>query len=1369
MWCLGLRRRSTYNNYNIRKKIMSRALKFICLVCIALAAFATSCFAQDLNSPKSTVSVAQGVTVASRMHAAENNAFVPTGEQECIDYAISNSLINQEQFDDFTRPIKRYEMAQLISDACGETEYINTVEEIPDVQSTAPYIDHVLKLYRAGIVTGYDDYGTFKPDNLLTRAEMSVMSERASNSAFRVNKRFFKMPRDDAYYIIEAVRNTGPGGLANGWKYDNRFELFNNNGTNKAYISDMSDEKFGALIRDFKEESCGLFRLELMLNISSGEDGVYVAFEDEYENKLFGLKVKDGKLRLFGLSDANEGVEISQSVIQSFAVEMDFSLDDNTAQAYINNTYCGEVSIPSTPVCRLVVGTNKAGVGVVSMNYARLSKNFSVNHRFIAVDNNMGQSPVQWDVTGNFELQNISSMQANDMTSVKSTTKAGESSTAQYSFDALCGKVAFEAMILMPEIVDGASVSLMCGEETAVTFETREGKLYVGNNMVNDYIPNVWQTLYVEADTQKQIAHIYVNGKKRTTINIDKKYFDGVKVSFAPNVDGVMWFDDVEVYNILEHDDYPAQPVVSQSDDYNIGVNVCWLWRDQQSGEGWDSVSAFSEFEPYIGYYDEGLRETADWEIKWLAEHGVDFIHACWYSPSGNLQAPIKEMRTSYAALHDGYMKAKYSNYVDFCIMWENSAQDCTSFEQFREYIWNYWVEYYFKDERYVRLDNKAVLSVFNITNFEKAFGSEEGAREAVQFMNDELVKLGYDGLILMTQLHGGADKSAFTKRKNLGFDSVYAYNWGRKGYDAQYQIQSNSSNALTGTDLLHHIPTVSIGFNDVGRNEIRSPIISVSDHKAVCEYVKEHLGQLNTSTWKDKTLILSTLNEYSEGTYMTPTATTGYEYLENVRKTFTNDTTPHTDIDVIPTSEQIARVTHLYPNNHSPIRWLQNEKSSDELKFWNAIESAVPVRTYDMKNASHRAMWKKNHGLDTFDNTQDGVISGSSTKNDYSIITAELESIDAATSPILHLRMKNDAVASFEVYFISSNNTEWNDEKRYTVPIEKTGQFVDYYVDMTQNDLWKDTITALRIDPQTLAGSFEISYIELLDYDEAHKQPPMAVNVNGVKLNFTFDPKATNDGDYEVVGEARNNGFYSSMRLYYEWDRFTGDGVLTLKTYDENTYVFEVGSDKVTVNGTLQDLGYTFTLYDGLPVFHIKKLCELLGYEYTVLQNAIDIKACSDEELQVLNDVNINDIWDFGAVTDNAGWKSRNTCTAVVNMQGNLQIIPGNNRDVGIMRDVSFDADKYSKIRVGIKYNDALENTFAQMFFITSSDLTYTENKSFKVYYDLDGKTYGDTVEVVFDLTENNLFVNTITGLRFDPFNKALGCEIDYIRCETN
>ncbi len=1319
-------------------------------------------------NPTGTLTVAEGITIAARIQETLSGVAIPevAGQwyTKYVNYAISKGLMTENQFDSYTRNIKRYEIAQLLSKSCGNLQEINSINAIPDVYNSDAYSEDILKLYRYGILTGNDDYGTFAPESNLLRSEMSAMAVRIADSTQRVKKTFKAKPGNDAYAIIETVSLSSKTGLANGWKYDNRFDLFNTNGKDKATIADLSDEKFGSLSRSFKEESDGQFKLELMFRALSGEDGFYVALQDKADNRLFGLKTVDGKLKLFGTEVAADGIEIAEKGMTDYAVIMYFDLDNNNASVHINNKYYGSVSIPDAPVSKLVLGTNKVGSGAFSMSYARLLKNYAVKEHFLSLAESDGQKPSEWDVTGDFKLGTIDSMKSADKTSVVAQSKAGTTSTASRSFGAVSGKVAFETMVLLPQKADGASVSLMSGDNAVVTFTTKDGGIYVGDKLVNDYIANVWQTLHIEADTNAKTADIYVNGKNKATVSINASYFDGVNVNFAPAVDAVMWFDDVEVYNVIDHADYPAEPVAAESTDYNIGINVCWLWRDQQSGEGWDAVSAFSEFEPYLGYYDEGLRETADWEIKWLAEHGIDFMHACWYCPNGDMQAPIKEMRASYAALHDGYMMAKYSDYVDFCIMWENDNQDCKSFEQFKEYIWNYWVEYYFKDERYVRLDNKALISVWNRTNFEKTFGGEEGARAAVDFMNEELKKLGYDGIIIMSNVQSVMGQSTYDKISALGIDADYAYSWSRRGYNADYQIDCNEINDTTGGESVHHIPTISMGFNDVGRNEVRSPIISVEDHLKVCNYAKDALSKSNTGTWMDNTIMLSTYNEYSEGTYMFPTASTGFSYLENIRKTFTNDKTDHSAIDVKPTEEQVQRVSHMYPDNHSPIRWMQNEPSSLQQTSLNKLNSTYPVRTYDMTIEEDAKTWKRGHAITNFDNTK-GVLSGYGETADYSVATEmNFEAFDSKEAPILHIRMKNDVISSFEVFFLTNLDDVWNMDKCLTFEITKKGEFVDYYLDMSKNLLWKDYITALRIDPQMAPGYFEISLVELVGSVLPLEEEIIDVKVNNALLNFTFNPKATSDGDYEVVGEAKNNGFYSAMRFYYEWDRFTGDGVLTLKTYDENTYVFTVGSDKVTVNGTQKDLGFTFKLRDGLPVFHIKKLCELVGYKYTVSDNTIDIQACTDEDYEAIKTRNSH-WWEFNTVEDNEGWRAR-FGTGVASAEGFFDFSAPTRVDVGIDQDLSFAAYDYTHLVIGIEYNSAHATLAPELYFKTDTSPAYSGDKMIKGTYSIEGKQDGDIVEITFDFLSNKKFTGTIKGLRFDPYNAMEPFKIDYIRC---
>ncbi len=1315
-------------------------------------------------NPKGTLTVAEGITIACRIHQTLNNTVIPqaSGEwyQAYVNYAIANGFMTDGQFDSYTANIKRFEIAQLLAEVCGELNSVNTLSTLPDVPSGAEYADAVIMLYNKGILAGNDDYGTFAPYSYLQRNEISAMAVRIADSTKRVKKLIKGVPArafTDSYYIIENV-----WGATNGWTYDNRFDLFNTTGAASATLRDTNDEQFYALNRDFKPESEGILRLELTGAFSSvGDKGVYIALQNAEGERIVELTPVGTAWTLNGTDTAYSTVRITEEeVYYAFVIEVD--LDNNTATAIINNSKCGVVNIkPDAVLERLVLGTNKVGKGMVRKDHVRMSKNYPLDENFLITDKQTGEKPSGWEVTGNFKLDRIDSVLGQDVFSLKAESKAGSASTAKKAFTSITGKVVLEGYMLLPEKTDGASVAFTSNGKEIFKFETKDGKIVMGDKVLHDYTPNVWQWLYVEANTGTATADIKINGKKKATVKFDAQVLNGVTASFAPQTDATVWFDDFEAYTLIDHADYPSYPQVAESKDYNVGLNVCYLWRDLQSGEGWDAASPFPEFDTYLGFYDDGLRETADWELKWMAEHGIDFMHVCWYCPNGDQKAPIKKMRVSHSALNDGYMNAKYSDLVDFCIMWENNGQDVTSFEQFKEFIWPYWKEYYFADERYARLDNKAVLTVWNKDKMKTAFGgTNQGVKQAFDFMEAELIEMGYDGLLVLYQTQGANTEAQYKDLEEMGFDSTYGYHWGRLGYDMQHQIDCSDANAEASRNYAHHIPTVSVGFNDVGRNNSRDPIITKEDHLKVCEHLKDILSTYNTGTWKDNTVFVSTWNEYTEGTYVMPTASNGFDYLENVRKVFTDDTSDHSALDVKPSETQVNRVERMYPPNHSPIRWHQFEKPDNSADVSDAAALSA-VRTYDMAQGG-AGFWENMFGMTEY-KEENGVISGKSDSPDYAIRSSLglFDSLEADKAPILHIRLKSSKQANIEVFFITSRDAKWDEKKMKSTAITKTGEFVDYYINMSSLETWKDSITSVRIDPMNAPGSFEIALIEFMNFKNADDNAP-AVEVNGVKLEFVFDPIVLADGDYEVVGEARK-GFYSLLRLYYEWDRFTDDGILTLKTYDEHTYVFKIGSDKVWVDGVERSLGYTMKLRDGMPVFHMKKLLDLIGYKYTVNNSTIEVQAATDEQYKLLKS-RVENEWEFELKGVTEGFTPQHGSVDSTG-DGTLSFT-ATGSDVAIIRSVNFPADKYTHITVGIEYTDALIGQTSQLFFTTASSTSFTADKCISFKADLADKKSGDTVELKFNLSDNSKFSGQITNIRIDPFNKKGDFKIDYVRC---
>jgi len=63
----------------------------------------------------------------------------------------------------------------------------NTVNSLPDVNSSTPYRDAILTLYRAGVLTGNNVQGTFSPGNNITRAEAAAIISRVILPSSRVS------------------------------------------------------------------------------------------------------------------------------------------------------------------------------------------------------------------------------------------------------------------------------------------------------------------------------------------------------------------------------------------------------------------------------------------------------------------------------------------------------------------------------------------------------------------------------------------------------------------------------------------------------------------------------------------------------------------------------------------------------------------------------------------------------------------------------------------------------------------------------------------------------------------------------------------------------------------------------------------------------------------------------------------------------------------------------------------------------------------------------------------------------------------------------------------------------------------------------
>jgi len=135
------------------------------------------------------------------------------------DYALEHGIIDSPC--DYTAAADRARFAELIHNALPAEAFagINDIPDygICDVASGPGYSAAVYTLYRAGILTGSDRYGTFYPQSSITRAEACTVMVRLANPAARVKTQLpSRIPAEviftrcaDAVFMIETYDSDG--------------------------------------------------------------------------------------------------------------------------------------------------------------------------------------------------------------------------------------------------------------------------------------------------------------------------------------------------------------------------------------------------------------------------------------------------------------------------------------------------------------------------------------------------------------------------------------------------------------------------------------------------------------------------------------------------------------------------------------------------------------------------------------------------------------------------------------------------------------------------------------------------------------------------------------------------------------------------------------------------------------------------------------------------------------------------------------------------------------------------------------------------------------------------------------------------------
>ncbi len=931
------------------------------------------------------------------------------------------------------------------------------------------------------------------------------------------------------------------------------------------------------LKRDINRQTDGTLVLETDLTVKSGS-GFYIGFWGK-ETEAVKLVFENGFFTVAGKT-----LFAFPYGTHHFLFTAD--IDKGIAKVHADGVWKADIPFTGNAAC---IDSFRTGFAKEAVGEALLGLNFKLSKNYLVFD--LCVSAVESALPAEYELYTETGKakavyrrytpktlyHVYDLTAQKET----DAGVVRH-FDRASGTVSFEIKYLPPEKNAAVKISLLAANRTVITLTDDGEYVNVGEQKLYHHCQNVWQTLNIEADTASQTALISLNGKKITTLAFENltEFVDAFSIALHAQKKASVLFADMVVFVKPPYPaDYVPEPLVPEKKgDYYVGINVCPIWHGGHH-YGWDEITPFQENRPYLGFYDEGIPEVADWEIKWMCEHGIDFELYCWYA--GQADAPM--VRSSWSsAIHNGHMKARYSDKVKIALLWEASASaHPQSLDDFKKYFVPYFLEYFFKDSRYMTIDGYAIMSIYSPWTLIQNFGSAEKVREALEYLRSEVRGLGYKDLVIM------CCSENVPNTKLCGVDAVHAYNWGRKGYDPDATKEYVREDVKAG--YVHCVPTVSMGYNVVAWNMGRFPCMKPDDMKMLLEWCRDEILPLykdEKESWKRKLVMLSTWNEYGEGTYLMPAGIHGFGYLDAVRSAFCKDV-PHAD--TAPNKEQLKRLDVMHPMDRKILLPLEQIPMPETGKVY---------RRFTFQSKEDFDKWEF-HGFSKVE-IKDGRLVGHSDKPDpYMVLKEAYLPIDAAKVSLIRVHIRANKAGHrgccIQAYYSVTPDKKLYDSSLYELTDPNHVTALDLKVGNNKQAPWKDQVTAFRFDPIWGEGDFELVDIEFVAAP-AHK----TLFIDG-KTIILAQYMQELDGKTYLPFDTRSD-LVHIPNLYYEWH----ETERSLYLFGVKNAVLTENSDTAVVDGRSVPLERPMTLYDGMPLIETEFFADILGFSYRKDQTGV-------------------------------------------------------------------------------------------------------------------------------------------------------------------
>ena len=1104
----------------------------------------------------------------------------------------------------------------------------------------------------------------------------------------------------------------------------------------------------GLLVKDESEELPTSFARELEpVQFGEVEMAMNVHFSDNLEGAYWGVysdKKPILKLVVKGTNIVLEGKDKDTVVVLNhklnwyyFKLSIDVDKRIITRVQVDGSTVAENIPFLTdiSNMDEVIFGTSEKCTGQFQMGYFSMYRGYKIRELF---EHGTSIVPADWKViSGSAKTENSSIVLDN----------SGNGSVVRRDFTRETRKTASEFYIEAPGTGSGIEVAVKDGDKNVFSVLTTEkGFAYKTNNQgaKEFYIrmPSVAYNFSVRTDYDKHTADLYMNNRimeKNIPIASDITGADNITIVQTgglekSGVTGVM------VYPVIEYDNYVPEPVVPEKDDIDIIMQMCPMWNEGYHF-GYDALKSSPGREPLIGCYDEGSPEASDWNIKHMVEHGVDVRESTWYRTSGG-PTPVREynLQGQYKAMQN----AKYADRMKWFLKWENSGGSggSTGEENLKNFLTTiapFWIEYYFKDPNYYKINGRPVVGFYYYWSLGSVFGNNipTGIKQFRQLCIDA----GVGNPILLMDIGEGY----FNDINTMGFDMQSQYH--RGGTYPEKVIESNNADrdsVLKNGYKFQAMPSVNPGFSDYAWQLNVGPLWDKAMMKTALEDIRDNYFGTAYLPLGRKTLRLCTWDEYGEGHYFGPTHDRGFDFLDAVYETFVGDK-PHTD--VLPDTAQKDRINNRYPAWKKPDFYY-------EAPYREYIPDDSELK-YSYKFDSEQAEWSP---VGATAEMKDGKLVLTSTAASSYLMYQPDKNIELSDITHVKLRIKNNSSAYFANLWYKSNMIKiYDDKHKFMEHMYRHGEdYVDIVYPMEKMPLdWRGQLTELqfRFSPLEKGETLEIESVEFY----GNKIP--AEEINLTINNYTQHVDALKTEDTAMV-PLRKLGWGTLFDDEISYNAETDTAIYRVKS-SKTVAFMPLGGTEFTINGEKYPSKGYYTSRDGVCYVSPKWAEAVLGKtaSYDEELNTFSIK----DKVSVSFERPISErklLWSEDFDSGTGGFAAQGGAK-IEGRSGSLNILASGG-DPGMIRNlggISMDCSNAKKFVVRLKSSAAL---IYKIYFTTSTHGTLSESCA----WDMNVDPSTDYKEYVWDLEDEMNWDGTLNLFRIDiEQGNDQTIDVDYMR----